>query len=84
MDRYLVVAIFLLALDVVSGCGLPSSMCGDQPLELSGYNSDCDKTIDKDSTVQQPQISFDRVDTVCCNQYTYLISLWAVEVVIVW
>ena len=70
MDRYLVVAIFILVLDVVSGCGLPSSMCGNQQLELSGYNSDCDKTIDKDSTEQQPQISFDRVDMVCCNRYT--------------
>jgi hypothetical protein len=57
MARCLVVAIFVstLALDVVSGCGLPPSMCGDKQLKLSGYHSDCDKTIDKDNTVQEPQ-----------------------------
>ena len=71
MARCLVVAIFVstLALDVVSGCGLPSSMCGDKQLKLSGYHSDCDKTIDKDNTVQEPQISFDEVDAVCCIKF---------------
>ena len=72
MARCLVVAIFVstLALDVVSGCGLPPSMCGDKQLKLSGYHSDCDKTIDKDNTVQEPQISFDGVDA--SKEYTLI------------
>ena len=73
MARCLVVAIFLsiLALDVVSGCiyVLPPSMCGYKQLKLSGYNSDCDKTIDKDNTVQEPHISFYGVDAVCCIKF---------------
>ncbi|XP_076089483.1 protein D2-like [Mytilus galloprovincialis] len=58
-----VAAILCSCIDITIGsCTPPTSFCGNNELELSGY-SDCNDKVDKDDTAHQPVVSFEHADS---------------------